>query len=71
MYRRGQAFYATVILLRGFHGMRAFCLVWIAAFIALANPVCAAPPPNIIYILADDFGYGDLGCYGQTTRTTP
>ena len=27
--------------------------------------------PNIIYILADDIGYGDLGCYGQKTLTTP
>jgi arylsulfatase A-like enzyme len=33
--------------------------------------VSAADKPNIIYILADDLGYGDLGCYGQKVIQTP
>ncbi|MEM7316331.1 MAG: arylsulfatase, partial [Planctomycetota bacterium] len=27
--------------------------------------------PNVIFILADDLGYGDLGCFGQTNFATP
>jgi len=31
----------------------------------------SAGRPNIIFILADDIGYGDWSCYGATKQTTP
>ena len=35
------------------------------------TPAPAASRPNIVFILADDLGYGDLGCYGQSVIETP
>ena len=31
----------------------------------------AGPKPNVIFILADDLGYGELGCFGQEKIRTP
>ncbi len=46
--------------------------------LALAGCVCgsacsaqAAQKPNVIILLADDLGFGDLGCYGATQVKTP
>ncbi|MBS0210549.1 MAG: sulfatase-like hydrolase/transferase [Planctomycetes bacterium] len=52
-------------------------LVWflglLATGLAIAEQAHAAPAdrPNVIVILCDDLGYGDLGCYGQEKYHTP
>lgn len=38
---------------------------------AAAGLEAAATRPNIVYILADDMGIGDIGCYGQKILKTP
>jgi arylsulfatase A len=66
---QGLARLATRICLAGavLHSLLAvlFCL---ACFVSKS---AAAQPPNIILIIADDLGYGDLGCYGQRWIRTP
>src|SRR4249920_3288413 len=47
-------------------------LTTLALVVTLAAPTRAAErPPNVVFIIADDLGYGDLGCYGQKKIRTP
>ncbi len=48
--------------------------VWAATTAGWLHQSCRSGmrrKPNIIFILADDLGYGDLSCYGQKRFTTP
>jgi arylsulfatase A len=49
----------------------ALCLFACCGRELAAADQAAARKPNIIFILADDLGHGDLGCYGQTKIRTP
>src|ERR1035441_10055146 len=46
-----------------------------AAVLLLAQPLLAAEgvpaKPNILFILSDDMGYGDIGCFGGKFAPTP
>lgn len=43
----------------------------LASVVLLGSAAAGAAPPNFVVILADDLGYGDLGCYGNTRNETP
>src|SRR5580765_5459633 len=46
--------------------------VGLALAAGLPFPAAGAPAsPNVVCILADDLGYGDLGCFGQKLIQTP
>jgi len=51
--------------------MRPFFAFCLAALVAAADALAAAPKPNVIVILTDDQGSVDAGCYGAKDLATP
>ena len=56
------------------HTSSIFCIIFIATVFASFQAIAQKKQPvrpNIVYIFADDLGYGDLGAYGQKKIETP
>jgi arylsulfatase A len=62
LYQRKASIGLLIVLMSG----------WLlSGFVEPPRKKMAASPPNIIFILADDLGYGDLSCFGNPRIQTP
>lgn len=54
--------------------IQAFHCILCTTIALVLSPTCLAveaTPPNVIFVLTDDLGYSDIGCYGAKKVTTP
>ena len=57
--------------LAAFRADRSIVALAAACRTSARDPPHSRGPPNIIFILADDLGVNDLGCYGRKDHRTP
>lgn len=58
-------------MFRGLVVIRAFCFLFVLLCAFDTSWSETGRPPNVILFMADDLGYGELGCYGQRKIETP